>query len=313
MLGSTTVYDYGFRIYNPSIAKFLSVDPLAKDYAMLTPYQFASNTPIIGSDLDGKELKIEIFSPWFLSKIEKAITDKDVEKATMLAMLAMTAEAKNDYARNLYGAEFAATGKLDLTKNGISVVSKDGKEIFNTNDFKEVEPVNIKINGKLEAGQTSGDEYELLGGGVGYDAGMTIDLVSYSLEYKDREWDGYFDDIDPNFNLKASGKFGPMGLGLSSKIKANGSGELVLDDTKLSANVWFYEWSKSLITGKEINSYKVASIKKKIGPLPFKINFTVTMSGGGNPSRKLSNASDSYTFDSDATRVERPKKRLKKE
>jgi RHS repeat-associated protein len=53
--GSLTQYDYGFRIYNPSIAKFLSVDPLTSDYAMLTPYQFASNRPIDGVDLDGKE------------------------------------------------------------------------------------------------------------------------------------------------------------------------------------------------------------------------------------------------------------------
>ncbi len=49
------VYDYGFRIYNPRIAKFLSVDPLTKSYPMLTPYQFASNSPIGGIDLDGKE------------------------------------------------------------------------------------------------------------------------------------------------------------------------------------------------------------------------------------------------------------------
>jgi hypothetical protein len=50
-----TQYDYGFRIYNPSIGKFLSVDPLTRDYAMLTPYQFASNTPIWAIDLDGLE------------------------------------------------------------------------------------------------------------------------------------------------------------------------------------------------------------------------------------------------------------------
>jgi RHS repeat-associated protein len=53
--GGQTHYDYGFRIYNPVWAKFLSVDPLTGSYAMLTPYQFASNTPISGIDLDGLE------------------------------------------------------------------------------------------------------------------------------------------------------------------------------------------------------------------------------------------------------------------
>jgi RHS repeat-associated protein len=53
--GDQTHYDYGFRIYNPAIAKFLSVDPLTKSYPMLTPYQYASNRPIDGIDLDGLE------------------------------------------------------------------------------------------------------------------------------------------------------------------------------------------------------------------------------------------------------------------
>lgn len=45
----------GFRIYNPGIARFLSVDPLTSTYPMLTPYQFVSNTPIQAIDLDGLE------------------------------------------------------------------------------------------------------------------------------------------------------------------------------------------------------------------------------------------------------------------
>ncbi len=57
MGGGGSTYDYGFRIYNPNIARFLSVDPLTKEYPELTPYQFASNTPIQAIDLDGLEMK----------------------------------------------------------------------------------------------------------------------------------------------------------------------------------------------------------------------------------------------------------------
>lgn len=53
--GSNTHYDYGFRIYNPAIAKFLSVDPLTKEYPWYTPYQIAGNKPIYAIDLDGLE------------------------------------------------------------------------------------------------------------------------------------------------------------------------------------------------------------------------------------------------------------------
>jgi RHS repeat-associated protein len=53
--GGGATYDYGFRIYNPQIAKFLSVDPLSSDYAWYTPYQFAGNKPIMCDDVDGLE------------------------------------------------------------------------------------------------------------------------------------------------------------------------------------------------------------------------------------------------------------------
>jgi hypothetical protein len=46
------------RIYDPRIGRFLSVDPLTKKYPELTPYQFASNTPIQAIDLDGAEKMI---------------------------------------------------------------------------------------------------------------------------------------------------------------------------------------------------------------------------------------------------------------
>lgn len=42
-------------MYDSRLAKFLSIDNFAKKYPFYTPYQFASNSPISGMDLDGKE------------------------------------------------------------------------------------------------------------------------------------------------------------------------------------------------------------------------------------------------------------------
>ena len=53
-------YDYGFRIYDPRVARFKSVDPLIKSYPWFTPYQFAGNKPINSIDLDGLESKTVI-------------------------------------------------------------------------------------------------------------------------------------------------------------------------------------------------------------------------------------------------------------
>ncbi|MCO5254178.1 MAG: hypothetical protein M9892_07445 [Bacteroidetes bacterium] len=54
----TGLQDYGERIYNKAIARFLSADPLivkGQQYPWYSPYQFAGNMPIIAIDLDGLE------------------------------------------------------------------------------------------------------------------------------------------------------------------------------------------------------------------------------------------------------------------
>ena len=45
-------------MYNTSIGRFISSDPLATKFPMLSTYQFASNSPIWALDLDGKEALI---------------------------------------------------------------------------------------------------------------------------------------------------------------------------------------------------------------------------------------------------------------
>jgi RHS repeat-associated protein len=55
VMGEGNFQDYGMRMYNPRIGRFFNVDPLTKEYPELTPFQFASNTPIQAIDLDGLE------------------------------------------------------------------------------------------------------------------------------------------------------------------------------------------------------------------------------------------------------------------
>ncbi|MGH7237129.1 MAG: RHS repeat-associated core domain-containing protein, partial [Candidatus Saccharimonadales bacterium] len=47
--------DYGMRIYDPRVGRFLSVDPIFRQYPELSSYQFASDRPIDGVDQDGLE------------------------------------------------------------------------------------------------------------------------------------------------------------------------------------------------------------------------------------------------------------------
>jgi len=58
--GKDNSYNYGARFYDPRLGRFMSTDPLYKKFPELSTYQFASNTPIQASDLDGKEADIDV-------------------------------------------------------------------------------------------------------------------------------------------------------------------------------------------------------------------------------------------------------------
>ncbi|MEL6944395.1 MAG: RHS repeat-associated core domain-containing protein, partial [Bacteroidota bacterium] len=51
--GSVTNYDYGARIYNPGIARFLSIDPLMATFPQWSPYNYAANSPVALIDREG--------------------------------------------------------------------------------------------------------------------------------------------------------------------------------------------------------------------------------------------------------------------
>jgi RHS repeat-associated protein len=52
--GKGNQVDFGARVYDPRLVRFLSVDPLTKSYPFNTPYSFAANSPIVAVDQDGE-------------------------------------------------------------------------------------------------------------------------------------------------------------------------------------------------------------------------------------------------------------------
>jgi RHS repeat-associated protein len=53
--GEGNQIDYGKRVYDSRIGRFLSTDPLTSQFPYYTPYQYAGNKPIWAMDLDGAE------------------------------------------------------------------------------------------------------------------------------------------------------------------------------------------------------------------------------------------------------------------
>ncbi|MBK7682343.1 MAG: hypothetical protein IPJ26_07665 [Bacteroidetes bacterium] len=50
--------DFGARIYDSRLGRWLSVDPLQMKYPSLSPYNFVSNNPLLLIDKDGREIFI---------------------------------------------------------------------------------------------------------------------------------------------------------------------------------------------------------------------------------------------------------------
>lgn len=90
--GSGNQYDYGFRIYNPRIGKFLSVDPLTQSYPELTPYQFASNTPLMAIDLDGLEAQEATLVREATTTTLRVVSKNGVEQGGKVIALRATAQ-----------------------------------------------------------------------------------------------------------------------------------------------------------------------------------------------------------------------------
>jgi len=56
--GEGNSYDFGARIYDPRLGRWMSVDPLQQKYADLSPYNFTGNNPIVFIDPSGKTIVI---------------------------------------------------------------------------------------------------------------------------------------------------------------------------------------------------------------------------------------------------------------
>lgn len=71
--GSTgTSYNFGSRILDPRVGRWLSMDPYATSYPDATPYGFAANSPLMFVDPDGERLRFSLAMRLFHPSVYKA-------------------------------------------------------------------------------------------------------------------------------------------------------------------------------------------------------------------------------------------------
>jgi len=167
--GSQVIQDYGFRIYNPSIGKFLSVDPLSPDYPWYTPYQFAGNTPIRAIDLDGLEEDIVIDAYNFTKEL--VLQNIDDGKVLLKSM--------GNYTSVYWNALKKTPGYIAKTVRGEDI-SPSGASYH---DYHSGKTVGVSTPASMDASKTTGQSFAKsiatnAGGGIlGPVAGVTVKLV----------------------------------------------------------------------------------------------------------------------------------------
>jgi RHS repeat-associated protein len=128
--GSGNSYDFGARIYDPRLGRFLNMDPLSGKYPNISPYVFAANSPILFIDNNGEEpftAVIDAVTAFMvtagLSYVEN-IVFKDMSAEDALNnkdWMGATTDAAISYGMSIFISGLGATkalGKLANSKTG---------------------------------------------------------------------------------------------------------------------------------------------------------------------------------------------------
>jgi RHS repeat-associated protein len=111
-----STYDYGFRIYNPALGRFLSVDPLTQSYPWNSPYAFAENEPIANIDIDGLEKKKKTF---FYAEDKGTVVKK--VKEPEIQVVDPNAKPSIEYHLNYGGSNYILNSETTIQGRGPQV------------------------------------------------------------------------------------------------------------------------------------------------------------------------------------------------
>ena len=144
--GNGNSQDYGFRIYDPRLGRFLSVDPLFKEYPWYTPYQFAGNKPIWAIDRDGLE-----------EVLVTTLTYKEIPYLRVYSYIKAenradghSADGSKEYAETR--KESGPTWYYNSDRNGVA----GGREGFTVGDIKPIDEAPEGIRGRATETQERG-------------------------------------------------------------------------------------------------------------------------------------------------------------
>src|SRR5438128_230044 len=101
--GSANSYDYGGRIYDPRLGRWLACDPLAAKYPGWSSYHAMANSPLIIKDPNGKDWEITITD------------DGKGNRAIQIVVNAAVLNSSADQTIDMAGLEHAIKSQIEST------------------------------------------------------------------------------------------------------------------------------------------------------------------------------------------------------
>ena len=176
---SGTIYDYGFRIYDPRMGKFLSVDPLAPSYPWYTPYQFAGNKPIVALDMDGLEewYTTDYWKEAYATGTAKleTVTDEIVEEVKSKSVVLLN-EGQAAFDETLSDVQEVTQEATEYVKTEVAEGVKIVEKFIAEHEFVFKGEINSSIGAQI-AMRLEGDNN--IGGRVNLGS---VDIVTYEGE-----------------------------------------------------------------------------------------------------------------------------------
>ncbi len=168
--GAGNSYDFGARMHDPRVGRFLSLDPSMKKYPAQSPYNFVFNSPLMFKDADGKDGILVVFPDYKIDpELQVTIFGKTFKSPKLPLGHAGVLLIDNEtgytkyYEYGRYSTEDGTRGKVRNVAVPNVVIGEDGKPTPESlNNVFKVLSEKVGQGGRIEGTYIESDQFKAM-------------------------------------------------------------------------------------------------------------------------------------------------------